>query len=653
MANVMTCIRRTLALGAAISPLLLSHAAQAQRAGENAVANSEDAFGTTVGTETTGIYNENDTRGLSPLKAGNARIDGIYFDPVANLSGRLRQSSGIRVGIAAIDYPFPAPTGIVDNQLRSVGDRFIGSLALTKTQYSGYLTELDFQIPLIKDQLGLEFGVGSARTVTGDGGVIPSAAISIKPVLRIGGGEISPFYAATLLHDVHAKPLFLTTGALVPPQPKLGLYLGQDWAKGEFWMTNTGVTARVPITSRLALRGGFFHSRNSRRRSYTELIAFSAPGSMARHRVIADPKQEIHSWSGEVQLALRLGGTEQLNHRVIAGFRARDRYTESGGSDSRDFGNFDIYTNYPEPEATFTFTNVNAGRVKQSSWLLGYQARLARVGQVNLGLQRARYRASFRDARSGIISTSRDDAWLYNAAVAVELAKGLEVFAGTQKGLEDSGAAPDNALNRNEQLPTTRSTQYEGGLRWNFGKHHLVVSAFQITRPYFSFDAANRYAELGDARYRGAEFSFAGQFDRLRLLAGAVAMKPEVTGPGRTAGLVGERPAGIPALYARADVQYRTDMLGGLTPTVTLIYTGRRALGSAPVAALSGRQMMLDPFVSLDLGLRHQFKIGQFPVSARTQVQNIFDNHGWKVIASNTLMPEEHRRLTISLAADF
>ena len=54
-------------------------AAFAQRAAENAVASSDDAFGTSVGLESTGIYSEGDTRGFSPVKGGNARIDGIYY----------------------------------------------------------------------------------------------------------------------------------------------------------------------------------------------------------------------------------------------------------------------------------------------------------------------------------------------------------------------------------------------------------------------------------------------------------------------------------------------------------------------------------------------------------------------------------------------
>lgn len=49
----------------------------AQRAAENAVASAEDAFGTNVGMESTGIYSEADARGFSPVKAGNVRVDGM------------------------------------------------------------------------------------------------------------------------------------------------------------------------------------------------------------------------------------------------------------------------------------------------------------------------------------------------------------------------------------------------------------------------------------------------------------------------------------------------------------------------------------------------------------------------------------------------
>ena len=632
---------------------LLPAPALAQRAGENAVASADDAFGSSVGTDSTGIYNDQDTRGFSPLKAGNARLDGIYFDPVATVSGRLRGSYGIRVGIAANDYAFPAPTGIVDNRLRTAGDKFVASLSLTMLQYKGDLEELDFQIPLVDRHLSLGIGFGHATTNTSDGAVNRSLAFNVKPVLRLGGAEISPFYAGTWMYDTRPHPIYLTSGALVPPLPKAGHYLGQSWVLNNSWLVNGGFTAKVPITSRLALRAGLFRSGMIRKTNFAEVFSFASADRVVRHRLIADSRQEIHSTSGEAQLALKLGDGQRWQHRLIAGFRSRDRHTESGGSDFRDFGLIDIDGTDPEPEPVFSFSPVNVGRVQQSSMLLGYQGRLAGVGHANFGLQRARYRAFYTDARTGLTTKTRDDTWLYNATLALDVAKGLEVFAGTQRGLEDSGAAPENAVNRNEQLPTTRSSQYEAGLRWKFGKNHLVVSAFQITKPYFSFDGTNRYVELGSARYRGAEVSLVGHLDRLTLLAGAVALKPEVSGPGRTAGLVGERPAGTPDLYGRVDLQYRTDILGGLTPTMTLTYTGKRAIGSAPVAALGGRQSMLGSFTQLDFGLRHRFQIGEVPASMRLSFQNVLDHRGWKVVASNSLLPEETRRVNMTLSADF
>ena len=100
---------------AGFSALSVASPAMAQRTDENAVTEADDAFGTNVGLESTGIYTERNTRGFSPLDAGNVRIDGIYFDQAVALSGRLRKSTAIRVGFSAIDFAFVAPTGVVDH----------------------------------------------------------------------------------------------------------------------------------------------------------------------------------------------------------------------------------------------------------------------------------------------------------------------------------------------------------------------------------------------------------------------------------------------------------------------------------------------------------------------------------------------------------
>ena len=55
----------------------------------------------------------------------------------------------------------------------------------------------------------------------------------------------------------------------------------------------------------------------------------------------------------------------------------------------------------------------------------------------------------------------------------------------------------------------------------------------------------------------------------------------------------------------------------------------------------------------VDLGLRQQLKIGSIPASVRLVVYNVMDDQSWKVVAANTLYPDERRRVSLSLAADF
>ena len=289
--------------------------------------------------------------------------------------------------------------------------------------------------------------------------------------------------------------------------------------------------------------------------------------------------------------------------------------------------------------------------------MLGYAGSIAGLGQLNLGLQKADYRATFLNAALGATTVSRARPWLYNASLSVPVTRHLSAFAGTQTGLEDSGGAPENAANRNEQLPAARSTQYEAGLRWNFGKGHLVVSAFQITKPYFGFDRSQPgvlkpFVEIGRVRHRGVEASLSGHFgERLNLVAGAVLMQPRVVDPLIDPGLVGARPAGTPAIFAKLDINYRTDILGGLTPTASLAYTGSRVVGPPPLPGQA--QLMLKPHPVVDLGLRQRFQLGAVPASIRFVLQNVFDDAAWKVIAANTLQMDDRRRITLALAADF
>ena len=130
-------------------------------------------------------------------------------------------------------------------------------------------------------------------------------------------------------------------------------------------------------------------------------------------------------------------------------------------------------------------------------------------------------------------------------------------------------------------------------------------------------------------------------------------MKPEVSGPAREQGLVGEEPAGVPDIYAQLDANYRTDIWDGLTLTGTLNYTGKRAVTTRAIDRLGGRQLTLPGWLRVDVGMRHRFELSGASVLVRASMQNVFDEKHWNVVASDVLLPEERRRLIVTLAVDF
>ncbi len=625
-----------------------------QRLPDNAVADADDAFGTNTGRESSGIYNDNDTRGFSPLKAGNTRFDGIYFDPVGIISGRLRRSSAIRVGYAALDFPFPAPTGIFDNALRNAGSELVINPEVGITPYGGYQLDLSLLVPLRGDRLGVSISGSINSPHNQDGASISNRGFAAKPVLRFNDVEFSPFYSIIANRQNKSRPLTVVTGDKLPELPEGGFYLGEPWAKGRQNNVMYGFTLKAPMTDRLSLRGGVFRANQLKLESFSDLYTVQpSDPSMARHSLIADQNLDTWSWSGEVQLAWHRVG-EIWQHRIIAGVRMRDRVTQSGGSAIVNYGTVSFGVAPDDPRPPLVFGAYNTGSLRQTSLMLGYIGGLPGVGRVNLGVQKVSYRARFEDASTGVATLSRDNPLIYNASLLLDVFDGLAVFGGTQTGLEDSGSAPDSATNRNEQLPATRTRQYEAGLRWALGPGTLVLSAFQITKPYFTFDGTGRYTELGDVRHRGIEVSLTGHFaNRLTLLAGGVFLRPEVYGVAVDAGLVGNRPAGTPSQYVRIDAQYRTDLLGGFTPTASFVFQGARAAGNRPQASLGGKQLTLPSRTTLDIGFRQPLHIAGLDMRLLFNLQNLFNVQGWRVYSANTIQVEDRRRFMLNLSSEF
>lgn len=638
------------ALAAAVV-FTLPAAAHAQRASENAITEAEDAFGGMVGVETVGIYDETNVRGLNPQQAGNARIDNAYFDQLATFPGRLRRKTTIRVGFAALDYVGPAPTGIVAYDVRRPAGKFVAATSLQAVQYGGYVGELDMMAPTADGRFSLGLGGATGQTETADGARTHYASFSFIPAARVGGIELKALAGGIRNLRQDTRPIITTSGAFLPPLAATGRYLGQSWANNRNDNVNFGVMAKAPLADGLEVRASLFRSQVRRVRNFTELYAVQAADGAARHRLLADPRQNSYADSWEALAQYRFGDGA-LRHSIAAGARGRSRHIESGGSQTFDFGPVVYGVADPEPKPTLAFGAVNLGRLTQTNYTAGYIGRYANRAQLNLGVTKAVYDATFRGATGASSSQARPLLW--NASLLVRPAGRLAIYAGYVKGLEDNGSAPENAANRNQQLPASRTHQMDAGVKIDVAQMHVVVSAFEIEKPYFSFDAANRYDIMGDVRHRGLEISAAGALTpHLRVLGGAVIMDPVVSGPARDLGRVGPRPVGVPKVRGRLDLNYTLPAAPRMTLNATGFYDGPRAASAAPYAALGGRQLFLPSRAVLDLGLRYAFKAGDHPASLRAVVANVFDKRGWKVLSSNSFQPDDYRRFNLYLNVDY
>src|ERR1700693_6261458 len=140
----------------ALSPVA---AVYAQHASDDPLATANDALGLTLGVESIGLYGPGLVRGFNPQTAGNVRIDGLYFDQQGALSNRVVEGSTVRIGVSEIGYAFPAPTGIVDYDLRHPGNGTPSATVVASAgPYQAKGFSVDGNLPLISSDLQLPIG---------------------------------------------------------------------------------------------------------------------------------------------------------------------------------------------------------------------------------------------------------------------------------------------------------------------------------------------------------------------------------------------------------------------------------------------------------------------------------------------------------------
>jgi len=610
----------------------------------SAVQAASDAFGTSVGRETIGLYSTSSVRGFSPTAAGNVRIDGLYFDQVWGLSARLRSASQVRVGLTAQGFVFPAPTGIVDHGLRRPGERGSGAVVVGGDHWGSRNLDWDVNQPLGAG-LGVTGGVSLQHTEFANGTDAKAWNASLglwwQPDART---EALLFFSRhDTAHD-QIGPQLSTDGTRLPPFSAPREFQGPSWAAYSGVGLNRGALLRHALSPTLQLRGGLFHSEFDDRLGFSNLLVDVQPDGSARRLLFVDGPSRIASDSGELRLSWTIAAAPwaQRLHAQLAG-RARERRTI--GSQTLDYGAMRLDQRFEPALPVFSFSNPSLDQVKQR-WLgLSYELRWTDRLEANAGLQHSDYRK--RVARAGLPETEDEASpLLYNLSAAWHFSPTLAAYAGVTRGLEESGVAPGNASNRNQALPAVQTTQRDAGMRWQFAPQlKLVAGFFDVRKPYFNLDASNLFTALGDVQHRGFEFSLSGRATpELRLVAGAVFMRPRVRGEAVALGRVGERPVGQPERVLKLNAVWQPAVLNGISLDAGLAHTGA-------MPATRNNRVELPALTELDLGLRWPLQIGAQPVTARLLLTNATNRRSFELRGAGSFAERPGRLLGLSLTA--
>ena len=615
------------------------------RSEENVITQASDAFGTSVGDETIGLYSGGNVRGFSAFAAQNVRIEGLYFDNQGPLSDAVRAGSTIQVGISALGYPFPAPTGIVDFALRRVGDKPVVSARTGFGDFFAPFATVDAALPVTGD-FDLNIGAGVEEFV------YPDAAnfwfVRYGGVARwrpAEGVELTGFYSRYDYFDEESTPVIFTAGRFLPRRIARNRFFGQDWADWAGHSQNFGGMAKVTRGSwRIGL--GLFSSRFTIDQFGANFFASTQEDGNAERQVLLGQDQVSQSYSGEL-LVEREFAEGPRRHRLLASARFRQVDDDLGGFAFRGIGAGTIGVADPVAEPAVTFGALTRDEIRQETGAVGYAMLWQGLGELNLGMQKTRYRKEVR--APGLAPTATEDSpILWNASAAITAIDGIAIYAATTRGLEESGTAPAFAANANLTLPALRTSQIEAGIRWALAKDvKLVAGLFDVRRPYFELDADNVFRVLGDVKHQGAEISLTARpVAGLNVVAGAVLMRPRVTGEAVELGRLGEKPLGRVGTTLDLRIDYQPPAFDALSVDLGINYSGDRA-------ARIDNSLFIPERAIIDLGTRYRFRLGRTPAVLRAQIANLNNVFGWNVTGGGGFQFIPSRRFNLSLSADF
>lgn len=305
--------------------------------------------------------------------------------------------------------------------------------------------------------------------------------------------------------------------------------------------------------------------------------------------------------------------------------------------------------NLPMPAATKTSTG--------GQWSFALADTLSAADnriQLTIGARLQQVSAANFNSTTGA-QTSNYDQRALSPSIALVLKPwtNVSIYGNWIQGLQPGVVVPSTFTNGGEIFPPFKSTQYEVGVKIDWGKLTTTAGIFQVSQPSLLTNVANNTQFLGGEQVnQGLEFNIFGEIlEGLRILGGAMFLNPVLTKTqgGLTDGWVAPN---TPTVQFNVAGEWDTPFVKGLTLSSRIIYTGSQYIDTTfPRRSLS-------EWTRLDVGARYIIDntaspIGK-PLGIRFNIENLLDANYWAGSSGATrLNLGAPRTFRIALTADF
>jgi iron complex outermembrane receptor protein len=273
--------------------------------------------------------------------------------------------------------------------------------------------------------------------------------------------------------------------------------------------------------------------------------------------------------------------------------------------------------------------------------------------QLTVGARLQRVTAANFNVTTGAQTSTYDTSALSpSVALLFKPWQNVSVYGNWIQGLQQGTIVAAGFTNAGEVFPPFKSTQYEVGVKVDWGRLTTTASLFQITQPSVITDVATNTQILGgEQRNQGLELNVFGEpVQGVRLLGGMMLLSPVLTKTqgGTTDGWIAPN---TPQFTLNLAGEWDLPFVRGLTLNGRAVYTGSQYIDT------TWPRRSLPEWTRFDVGARYAFENpgakGKLLV-ARFNVENLFDANYWAGgNGATNLFLGAPRTFRLSLTADF